>query len=332
MKKSVLNEAVEETWSIDDLEPFMVPSDEQGDGEPGEQTDDDIDTNDKTEDDLNDSADKVTADMDKSKDLDDKEADDKEAKKPQASQRGAPQDGQQGKNPEPTEFDYTKAEPRHSWASLLNKLVTDTSNQTEDSYQRVNRRNITGMHTAQQTGMGNIKPGEIELDAKIKLAFIVDSSGSMTSDIAKIYSNMMNLLKKHRAALNGDFFLIKFSDDFNVYRANFASGRYVEIDNVDSPKKDMGSGNLQTLFSQHFGSSTNFSAALVTQAEKLVAKNYNVILLTDTDICAPRNTENLLKLYKNAKKQLYVIAADKENYVAILQAIDQVSNNITYLT
>lgn len=339
-KKKIVTEASEEIWRIDELEPVDFddedeekepgdPGDEEGDGDDGE-AGDEVDA---SEEDIDKAHKNVEDKMSDSKDLGKDEIDDEDKKQQsKQSRRSTPQDGSHGKNPDPTTFDYKKVRPTYSWQQLLNKLVSDVTNQTEDTYQRVNRRNITGMETARQTGFGVVKPGEINLESKIKLCFVVDSSGSMSGDIAKVYANLMHLLKQHRQALSDDFILIKFSDDYAIYHANLSKGNYVEVPNIDAKTSGKKSGSLERLFSEHFGSSTDFSLALSNDIVKLAAQKYNVILLTDTDITAPRNTENFIKAYVKAKQQLYIIAADHDNYVGILTALGQASRNITYLT
>jgi hypothetical protein len=338
MTEQIILEATTETWRIEELEPINIEDDDddnEGDGGEDEGDDDEGDGGEPTEgteEDIDKAHKSVEEKMSGAKDLGKDEIDDADKENQgKGNKRGSPSQGTQGKNPDPTEFDYKSVRPTYSWEQLLRKLVSDVTNQTEDTYQRVNRRNITGMETARQTGFGVVKPGEIELDNKIKLCFVVDSSGSMSGDIAKVYSNMMHLLKQHRQALNADFILIKFSNDYVIYHANFAKGNYVVVNGVDEKKSGKMGGSLEELFSQHFGSSTNFSKALCDDIVKLASKKYNVILLTDTDINAPDNAANFIDAYVKAKQQLYILAADHNNYVSILKTLGQASRNITYI-
>lgn len=302
------------------------------DGDPDEDGEGGGDASDKTEEDIENANKKIRDAMANREDLTDEEIE-KQGKKLQKAKRNSnPQQGREGKDSTPSMFDYTKVKPRYTWDALLQKLVVDSSAKFDDSYQKVNRKNITGMHIAKQTGFGVIKPGEIQLDSEIKLAFIVDSSGSMSGDIAKVYSNMMNLLKTHRAQLSGDFYLFKFSNSYHVFRANFASGKYDKLASVDDNSKKILSGNLENLFKQHYGDSTNFSAVLAEDAMKLAAKKYNVIVLTDTDILAEDNMKNLLTVYRKYSNQLYIIAANRHIWEEMCRVLGQVSANITYLT
>ncbi len=231
-------------------------------------------------------------------------------------------------------FDYTKVKPKLSWTALLAKFVSTESGE-EDSYSKPHRRSITNIHVAQQTGAGAIKPSQVESShKKIKLCVVVDSSGSMTGAITKVYANLNNLLKKHFGSLSAEFFLIKFSNDFHVYRCAIKGnqGSYVKVNGVDA--KGGGTfekGSLQHLFTQHFGSSTNFNTALGDEIMKLVKKHYNVLIVSDSDITESGNMDTLRSLYLRAKRNIFVLADSRSTYSSIIQNLREIGGNITFL-
>lgn len=274
---------------------------------------------------------KIADKMNEKDDKGNKEIDDERKADTEKRKRQAPQQGKFGKDNNPGEFDYSKEKPEYTWEELLKKLVTDAAKETEETYLKPNPKNITGAHIARQTGAGYLKPGEISIEGQIKLCFIIDSSGSMSGDIAKVYANLDNLIKQHSDILNCDFYLIKFSNDHHIYKCNLTSNNYVEMTSLDNDAtKDKG-GDLEKLFKQHFGASTEFNAALARDAQKLIDDKYNVIVITDTDILAAENMKNLKSIYAKANDQLYIIAADKDVYTALIKALGEISRNITHL-
>jgi len=254
----------------------------------------------------------------------------KEGKGNTKAERGGSDDT--GKNSAGSKFDYTQVKPTYSWQQLLKKLLSDVTTETEETYQKPNKRNSRNLDIARQTGAGAVKPGEINSDLKkVKICFIVDSSGSMTSAIAKVFANIEQLFKKNKQMLNSDFYLIKFSSTHAIYRCNFGQGVYTEEAELFSKGGDAKKASLKELFTHHFGDSTNFNTKLVNDLEILNNKNYNLILFTDTDIIGGSNQANFFKLYGKTKKNLYVLADSKATYHAMLQAMKQIAKNITYI-
>lgn len=302
------------------------PSD--GDGDPSDdgaegKTADDIDARNKeVEDKMNERKDKSADEL--------KPEEGKEGKGNVNAKSGGSDDTT--KNSKGSQFDYTQVVPKFTWQELLKKLLSDVTSETEETYQKPNKRNVRNLHIARQTGAGAVKPGEINSDnKKIKICFVVDSSGSMTSAIAKVYANIEHLFKKNKNMLNSDFYLIKFSSTHAIYRCNFGAGTFSELSNPLDKGGDAKRGSLKDLFTHHFGDSTNFNGPLIQDLEILNAKNFNLILFTDTDIIGGSNQENFFKLYGKTKKNLYVLADSKSTYHEMLKAMKQIAKNITYI-
>lgn len=186
---------------------------------------------------------------------------------------------------------------------------------------------------ARQTGAGAIKPGEVDSDLlTVKLCFAVDSSGSMGNSIAKVFANIEQLFKKNSQLQKSNFFLVKFSDQHEIYMCNFAKKSYTKLSSVVAKNKAKEeTGDLKQVFTTHYGAGTDFNGKLVAELEELVRQKYNVILLTDIDILDPENKSNFFKLFSKAKRQVYIIADTKETYHAMLASMGSISQNISYI-
>jgi predicted metal-dependent peptidase len=186
------------------------------------------------------------------------------AKNEQASKGGRGK----GSDANPQEIDYTKFKAK-PWKELLKQFIASAGEEVEETYQKPSRRSISGLHTAVQTGAGAMKPGELVLDAKeVKLAFIVDSSGSMGGVIGMVYANIVGMLKSKPAISNALFTLIKFSDNYHVWKAFFKRNTCVQVrDVLEKPSKF--DEKTDDVFKKHFGSVTNFGPELRADIQKL---------------------------------------------------------------
>jgi len=209
------------------------------------------------------------------------------------------------------QFDYNQVQPKIKWKDLLAKFVA-TETGEEESYSKPN-----------SVGANIIKTGV----KKVKLCCVIDSSGSMNEAVKKVYANLNNLLKQHA----GEFYLIKFSHNFEVYKCTI-NGSYVRVDSVDSQKSSTPeTGSMSKLFSQTIGSTTNFNPQLTSEIMKLVKKSYNVLIVTDNDITGSENMKEFRSLYQKAKRNIYLLADSHRTYVNILQGTQEIAQNITYI-
>lgn len=237
--------------------------------------------------------------------------------------RGSGQDGAG------TSFDYSKIRPTFTWKKLLSKMVTDANSNTEETFQKPHRRNITGVDLARQVGTAAMKPGEIPLENDIKIGFVVDSSGSMTGVIDKVYANLHSLMKSKSNVRKSEFFLIKFSDNHHIYKCNFTQDKYKELSSVFDKNKDEKTGSVKELFSKHIGSVTNFSDKLTSEVEQLARKKFNLLIMSDSDILYGENFENIKKLVTE-HRNVFVILDSRSTFEAMCKQLKQVAKNITY--
>jgi hypothetical protein len=322
----------------------MGDNHEQGEGEPGEgggksqpsdgEPKDKKDESSDGDGDIFDELDKNNEDIEKKisggKEIDKEEDAPKPEQKSSTPGQGNGKGGRSGgRDGEGTKFDYSKIRPTFTWKKLLTKMVTDANSATEETFQKPHRRNITGVHLAQQTGSAAMKPGEIALDNDIKMGFVVDSSGSMTSVIDKVYANLHSLMKSKSNVRKSEFFLIKFSGSHHIYKCNFTQDKYKELSSVFDKSKEEKSGSVKELFSKHIGSSTNFGSQLTHEIDQLARKKFNLLIMSDSDILYGENFENIKKLITE-HRNVFVILDSRQTFEAMCKQLKQVAKNITY--
>lgn len=236
---------------------------------------------------------------------------------------------------EPQAVDWTSIRPRYDWKTLLARLVR-AADTTEVTYQKVHRRNITGVHVATQTGAGVIRPGEKEVPANlVKLCIVIDSSGSMHEAIKPVFANLHKLLNENQSAIAKQFALVEFSGDHRIYACTVSgkSGTAVKINGVEG-MKSAGSGeriDLAVLLARHEGGSTNFDGPLVDKLKEFVAQKYNVLIMTDSDIVGGSNKANFLDLYSTHHQQVYLLLDSRETYTNVITTLKQASANVSHL-
>ena len=299
-------------------------------GEPKDKKDDSSDGDSGVFDELDKNNEDIEKKISNGKEIDKENEAPQPEKKSSSSGTGSGRGGRAGgKDGEGTTFDYSKVRPTFTWKKLLTKMVTDANNATEETFQKPHRRNITGVDLARQVGTAAMKPGEIPLDNDIKMGFVVDSSGSMTSVISQVYANLHNLMKSKSNVRKSEFFLIKFSSSHHIYKCNFTQNKYKQLSSITDKTKEEMTGSVKELFSQHFGSSTNFSTQLTHEIDQLARKKFNLLIMSDSDILYGENFENIKKLVIG-HRNVFIILDSRSTFEAMCQKLKQVAKNITY--
>ena len=154
----------------------------------------------------------------------------------------------------------------------------------------------------------------------------------MTGKIEQVYANLEHLIKAHSSEVKLGFILVKFSSDHKMYQCVVAgSGYYKQIKSLDDKFGKLESGSLKNLFSEHFGTSTNFDSSLTADLDVFIKDDYNVLIVSDTDIIAGENLTEFNKFFKRSGDKVYLIAADKDDYHSIIGALKNKSQNITHM-
>lgn len=259
------------------------------------------------------------------------EGGDKPGSGPPSGGRG----GRGGSPTTPTKVDYKGIKPRYDWKTLLARLVR-SADTTETTYQKVHRRNITSVHLAQQLGAGVVRPGEKEVPANlVKLAIVVDSSGSMMGSITKVLANVQKLLMDGSNAVARSFVFVEFSSDYHMFVCTFAgkSGTAREVKSIAEIKSGGGSkpDRLESILTRYQGGGTNFSDELADNLSKLAGQGYNILILTDSDIATHGNKEAFLQLYAKHRQQVYLILDSRPTFQSVAASMKGASANMSHL-
>jgi hypothetical protein len=223
------------------------------------------------------------------------------------------------------EVDYKSIEPKYDWKKLLRRAVSKAENDVEESYAKINRSSITRVKLAVEKGESAVKPGERTRDA-FKFALVIDSSGSMTGIINKVYAEFSKLLKS--TDLSGETLVYKFSDTFDLYTLNTKTKVAYQI-NIKTGKKVGGKVNIaQVLY--HFSGGTDFSDILRKELCDKVDEGYNILIASDSDIFWSSNLDNLKLLLKKSKRNVFVILDSKNTYTTLIQSTHVVHSNVSY--
>lgn len=265
----------------------------------------------------------------------------KDVGKDRQKERGAESHGDQdlesgnpggaGKNGE-YEIDYTKVRPTYSWQAIIDRFVSSAHPLQQETYSKPARRAATGVDLLQKTGAAAVKPGEREAEHEdVALAFVVDSSGSMTGSMSRVYSNIASLLNKNEFA-KSDFLIIRFSGEYDMHKGNFVENKAATISKVtDQPS--VYNTTVQKVFTTHFGAGTDFSGECVTQIASAMKLGYNVLIFSDSDIVHAQNFGGLMLLIKLDPHKVFVIFNNRDTYLAARQTPGMVNTpNISHLS
>jgi hypothetical protein len=171
-------------------------------------------------------------------------------------------------------------------------------------------------------GAAAIKPGERPGEETYKLAFVFDTSGSMSYAIQPALSEARNLLKQQTASSDSTLGICFFADRYLLLEANLLKNTAWKLDsftNMGRPVPESAKQSLDDVFKSAYTGGTTFSSALVSELSKIAGQGYNVIIFSDTDLIYGANWENFLKLYNSYKTQVFFIAPDLRNYQAIIK-------------
>jgi hypothetical protein len=203
------------------------------------------------------------------------------------------------------------------WRKLLKKMIPTESFETEDTYSKMSRSTTSSMVTVAQTGTGRIQPGEILTDPdKKSLLFVIDNSGSVMSEVSKFNNDIIKLLEKNKSNLD-NFFVMKFSDDFDLYKVDVKAGTFQQIQHSEYDKlfdqkgkklakKIKVAGETKKvktdLFKYTFGGGTYWKPAFQFMIESFFNCGTNIVLFTDDDL-ATSDKEYFKKFYKLGNKK-----------------------------
>lgn len=281
-----------------------------------------------TTDEIDENAKRIRDDMEKGKDSKDRAKESGQSQLPSDGPSSEP--GGKGANGS-QEIDYSKIQPTFNWRTLVKRFVATAKPRPLETYAKPHRRSATGASMMQQTGSSAVKPGEKMADhSDVNLAFVIDSSGSMSTAIASVYANISSLLKQPVFS-KSDFLIMRFSGDYDIHKGNFAKNKAAKVQNV-AEKPKVYNTTVQSVFTTHFGAGTDFSGECVNQISAALSLGYNVMIFSDDDILYSSNIKGLMALIKQAPQKVFVIFDNRDTYIRARQTPGMVTTpNITHL-
>lgn len=290
--------------------------DQSGDGQPGDDEKARAAKDKEIEDKLSRRGDNTMADLEK------KQADQKQK---QADQLQKP-DLTTTKNEE-------DIKPAFNWKSLISQFVSNAA-PPETTYTRPASRAATQVSIAQQRGAAAVKPGERPGEEIYKLAFVFDTSGSMSGAIGPALSEARNLLKMQKASTNATLGICFFAHRYLLVEANLMSNTGWKVDSF----KNMGrlvpateKKSLDIILRSSDTGGTYFGPQLAGELTSIASKGFNIIVFSDTDILADNNWKNFLSLWTSNKRQVFFIAPNLSNYQAIIKKLGIKPNNFGHM-
>lgn len=232
----------------------------------------------------------------------------------------------------PTAVDWKGIKPRFKWKDLLERMVRD-SDSTETTYQKVHRRNVTGVALAAQTGAGVVRPGEKVVPANlVKLCIVIDSSGSMSQNIKIAFANLNKLFAE--SGISKTFALVEFSNTFRTYSCTMSgrgTGTATEVADVKEIKAATGGAvDLSVILSRHVSGGTNFNTALANHLGEFAKQKYNVLIMSDSDIATGENFQDFKKLYMAHRQNVFAIFDSASTFQTVAQKLGQASAHISH--
>lgn len=248
----------------------------------------------------------------------------KEAKKP--SQVSDPGSGAGGSG---SAVDVNADVEPLDWKKLLSKAIS-TVKSFKHVYHKFPKGGATRVMTGLQFGgMAVIPPSLIQLKS-VRVAIVVDSSGSMSGMINDVFSLVLNLFQNHKK-LGTDhcFLLYKCNTQYEKYLVTVGTGTTFEelkksstvqqFDISEDEQKPKGAIRPLEDVLLHLNSGTDFPVNLAKDLTQRLAKDkYVVILMSDSDILGGSNGKRIHELRKLNSQNFYVVFDAKSTYQAAL--------------
>ncbi|MCK9369770.1 hypothetical protein M0R04_07690 [Candidatus Dojkabacteria bacterium] len=225
-------------------------------------------------------------------------------------------------------IDTSKERPRISWKQIIAKFVVSAKQISQKSYSKISRRSAGTAAAVSSYGAGAITAGQVKFDdVQVNLVIVLDLSGSMGGVAARVLVEVSNLIAKHFP--RSDFFIIAFSNTSQMFRCNLAKNTAMEIKDISETKGSV--TPLKQLLTTYKGGGTVFSAVKAPLLG-LLNKQYNVLLITDSDLIGGDNLSVFVEMLMKYRSLFNVILASANDFQTVSKALPVLPNNITHLT
>lgn len=255
-------------------------------------------------------------------------------------QKSSGQPGQQGNGGAAVKFPLTGEDKPINWMKLLKEASKHVrSADVENSRTKMGRRAVSALDVAKQRGMAAVPPREIEL-FDMKVAIVIDSSGSMGGVIQAVFNAVIHLFsQKTDVQMSKQLLLYKYTTMFEKYEVKLAAGKFEEVKrrstaqqfDLKTGKKSGETKNLSDVL-LHLNGGTAIPPALTEDLKERMSEHCAVIILSDGDILHGQNAEALQKLFAHPSRNLYVILDCADTYKAVMSKFKRWRpRNVTYL-
>ena len=220
-----------------------------------------------------------------------------------------------------------------NWKTIMKKMIPAPTQEMEDCYNKMARDAISSAVSAKEVGSGRLKPGECPDDPNKKgLCIIIDNSGSVANVLANFNKQILKLLlDKNNKKMLDNFYVIKFSSKFNIYKVDVQKETFREVTNVrdifkkdgkklnENPKLKGPELKVKTkLFEKTEAYGTDYTPEMHFVVNALHKANFNLIMFTDDDLSwGEENIAQYKKFMALGKKRKWSVAVfytDQRSY------------------
>ena len=241
--------------------------------------------------------------------------------------KGSPGSGRTGE----MAIDTKHIRPTFSWKEIIRRFVTSARPLTDTNWSKIARRSITGMEVVRARGAGAIQPGEVPLDSVlVNLCLMLDTSGSMSSAIPAVYSNVSALMKTPAFAKN-NVAMVQFSDGHDAYAMNFKANKAGPLDIKSKHLHTTWTTTAAAVMSSYKSGGTNITSAMPIVTE-LLKRGFNILICSDTDMLYEPNKTHVLSMLKTHSKQIFWILPDESTYQQWIASGLPVTTNVSYFS
>jgi predicted metal-dependent peptidase len=230
--------------------------------------------------------------------------------------------------------DTTNVMPAMKWRDLLRKMFSEAQTETvEDTYTRIHRNASASVGLAAVSQKpAALKAGErTQTEEIMKIAFVVDSSGSMNSTVDAIYKNIAALFGQN-LAVSPEFMLMQFSEGHSTYACNMKKNVAIKatpqeyLNGVDFSK---GGEKLDAVFRRGEFGATNFTKEITSKVAQLTGAGFNVMVFSDWDVLNGANFRELKNSVAAGGKKFFVVLNSLETFQKAVELMPAISNNIS---
>lgn len=268
----------------------------------------------------------------------DKEAEEKAQEKKGKTSAGGP--GGSGVSDKPGEFggfedrakEIAAIKPRFNWKSLIKMMISSSVQQTDITYSKPSRRNVTGAVIAKALGAAAVKPGEKTLEQQqVKIMLVIDTSGSMWGHIPRVLREAQAMLTQ-MGQINAPIGLAFFTDSQKYFVVNMGKNNYAPVTSMEEIIQNKPKGQIETgwknVLTKASSGGTLFTDQLKADLSTMANAGYNIMLLADYD---GAHGKNFLDLWRQHKDKVFYVATGERDFQLVCGLLGQVPKTFGHM-